>query len=319
MRYFTLSLALVVCASLCSPAPAYAQRGRFRSGRPSSKQVVRQPAKAPASKPVSVSPTSPPVQAPTPDDLADAGAPPKPFEPAMEVDSDEIVRRGDMVEEVGNGHRAEQMDIDIALAVPADDSGKWWICVITKENCKYCDRLKHDFINNKTLKAWVNVEDEDASWAHYQVYRWEDATQRARWAKLKGTPAEIRGFPTIIVQPPLSGDFGPNETIVFKQTGYGGDAEKLSKGMSDKIKQYVAAMNKRRGGVPLIERGGPRTSEASPLGPAEDEEDETIKLPPYEAKDDPNIPLSTDEGAAKKPGGVKQSPAKSIRNKVIGG
>ena len=66
-----------------------------------------------------------------------------------EVDTAEILRRGDMVTYI-NG----VMDDDTAaaadsLAPPPDDSHKWFVTVITTPNCQHCDRLKADLATDR--------------------------------------------------------------------------------------------------------------------------------------------------------------------------
>lgn len=166
-------------------------------------------------------------------------APPETVEGGHEVDVAAVIRRGNFVQEVGEIRQGLEEAIGEALAPPADDSHKWFISVIASDGCQYCERLKHDLLNSQVLQAWVNVRDPTRSWANYQVYRWEDATQKYRWENL-----QIKGFPTILIQPPRSGEFGPNETVVYQRTGYDGDGEKLSNEMSDAIKLYVSKLYK---------------------------------------------------------------------------
>ncbi len=158
-----------------------------------------------------------------------------------EIDQDEIIRRGEWVEKVGEIRANQLHSIEAAFATPPDDSHKWYISIICTKGCKYCDKLKYDFEHDKTLEAWVNVNDPAKSWAHYQVYQIEDQTQKARFSKIR-----IKGFPTLLIQPPRNGNFGSSATVVWQKTGYDGNTEKLSREMSNAIKRYVSAVNEDR-------------------------------------------------------------------------
>lgn len=158
-----------------------------------------------------------------------------------EVDQKEIIRRGEWVEKLGEIHSNQQRSVEAAFATPPDDSYKWYISVICSKGCKYCEKLKYDFEHDVTLQSWVNVNDPAKSWAHYQVYQWEDQTQKPRFSKIR-----VKGFPTLLIQPPRNGNFGSSATVVWQKTGYDGNTEKLSREMSNAIKRYVSAVNEDR-------------------------------------------------------------------------
>jgi len=145
----------------------------------------------------------------------------------------EILRRGDFVERIGDGHRADGPSLFAeAMRPPADDSHKWFISVVSMRACRYCDRLKGDFANSEHLRPFVNASDHTQSWAHYNVYQIEDETQKWRWEGIK-----FGGFPTLLVQPPRNGRFGDPKTVVWQKTGYDGDAKKLA----DELRKAIAA------------------------------------------------------------------------------
>lgn len=152
----------------------------------------------------------------------------------------EVLRRGNMVEMLGEGVSGEDNIIGEVMAPPPDDSDKWYISVVSQAGCPPCERLKADFMESDTLRAWVNVDDPAHSWAHYQVYRIEDETQRYRWEHIR-----LRAFPTLIIQPPRNGKYGKCATVVAQITGYDGNPDKLSKQMSDAIQRYIKHYAKR--------------------------------------------------------------------------
>lgn len=152
----------------------------------------------------------------------------------------EVIRRGNHIELI-DGTQGSDLVGD-AMAPPEDDSHKWFISVITSANCKYCELLKNDIINDKNLKAWINTSSPSKSFTHYNIYRIEDQTQSTwRFKNLK-----IKGVPTIVIQPPLNGEYGPNKTTVAQLTGYNGDAKALSDKIGQAITNYVKTLNQRK-------------------------------------------------------------------------
>jgi hypothetical protein len=131
----------------------------------------------------------------------------------------EIARRGSYVEAIGP---------------PADDSHKWFVSVLTQPNCASCERLKNDFANSPHLRPFVNVQTPADSWAHYHVFNLRDETQSWRWKGLK-----LKTTPTIILQPPVSGDHGNPTTVVLQLDGYDGDAKKLADTLRAGIRRYT--------------------------------------------------------------------------------
>jgi hypothetical protein len=162
---------------------------------------------------------------------------------APEVDRDMVIRLGEMVQHVGgDGIEAEEAQgIMQALAVPPDDSAKWFISIITMKDCAPCARLQADWARSPDLQAFAKPADAKASWAHYSVYDKDDISQAWRWAGIK-----VSTYPTILIQPPRSGAYGDPKTVVFQTSGYS-DPKKLSAAISTAIKRYVAALPKQEG------------------------------------------------------------------------
>lgn len=157
-------------------------------------------------------------------------------QPDAEVDKQEVLRLGDLVQHVGGGHQAPgEQEFCEAMGLPADDNHKWFVSVIGAKNCPHCGRLKKDLEDNEYLRALVNVADQKRSWAHFNWYAAEDKSQQWRWESIK-----LAGYPTILVQPPLNKKHGDPATVVMQQTGYDGDGRKLAHKITATIKAYLA-------------------------------------------------------------------------------
>ena len=140
-----------------------------------------------------------------------------------QVDQAEVMRLGDMVQHVGYVQSDEGADAFVAaMSPPESDADKWFISVITMQGCGACEKLKHDWATNEWLLSLANPANPKKSWAHYRVYDKDDLSQAFRWKNVK-----ITAYPTIIVQPPRSGQFGNPATVVY-QGVYQGDPEKLA-------------------------------------------------------------------------------------------
>lgn len=154
-----------------------------------------------------------------------------------EVDAAEAVRRGESVTVVGEGPRSAVSEaMRLAVAPPPDDSGKWFVTVWSTAGCDPCKVLKKHFRETKELASFVSAPAGQMSWAHYNEYAADDATQKTRREAYRVTK-----FPTIIVQPPINGMWGNPRTVVFYEVGYNGDAKALSTRISDAVRKYAAA------------------------------------------------------------------------------
>lgn len=176
------------------------------------------------------------------DEIAKATAPDS---DVPEIAEWEIQRRGNMVQETGT-IRASDVDIIAdALAVPEDDSHKWFINVVTTDGCKYCDKLKYDIINSDVFRAWINVDEPTKSTCHYQVRDINDRTQADWFAGIKSHLSK-GGFPAVVIQPPKNGEYGPNKTVVAIFHGYAGDPEKTTFEWRNAIIRYVQTLQQRK-------------------------------------------------------------------------
>ena len=162
--------------------------------------------------------------------------PPAPKYP--QVDTAEVLRRGNSVVVAGEGPRGAEEDAMIqATAPPPDDSYKWFIVVIKQPGCEPCARLLSDFQRAPELLAFVSAAEPYKPWAHFVVYDQTDATQQFRLKDYR-----IAGYPTLVVQPPLNGTWGPPGTVVWQTTGYDGNPKKLAQSITKYVRLYAAAM-----------------------------------------------------------------------------
>lgn len=161
-----------------------------------------------------------------------------------EIADHEIRFRGNMAQEIGT-IQADEIDVIAdALAPPADDSHKWWITLVTKDNDKVCEKLKYDLIHTPELKSWVNVDEPGKSYVHYQCRRFEDVTQ-ADWIAPLKERIEKGGVPMIIVQPPKNGEYGLNKHVIAALHGYNGKPDELIKLLGREIKAYVSSLHRK--------------------------------------------------------------------------
>ena len=197
----------------------------------------------------------------------------------------EVVRRGDFVVHTLQRSAAAAEFGDV-IGLPADDSHKWFISVITSKDSPYSDKLRSDLAADPYLTCWVNVKEPGSSWAHYHEYSAQDATQAHRWKAI-----QIAGYPTILVQPPLSGRYGDPQTVVLQVTGYDGKSKALSDLLAATIRRYVQAVPPKAASPAVPNRGmqaGPEDRGAGqlPIGA-----DPPFTLPTTPATPSPNVVL----------------------------
>jgi len=177
-----------------------------------------------------------------------------------QVDQDEIRRLGNFVHEtqLHIGPQAGEGDLFLeAMGPPASDADKWFISVISIRNCAGCQQLKQAWQTDPWLLALANPKHPQQSWSHYHLYNGEDRSQMWRFAKLK-----ISAYPTIVVQPPLSGKYGDGGTVVY-QGMYGGDPKALAQEITTAIRQYVET-RQQPGPTPVIPSQPPQSDELTP-------------------------------------------------------
>lgn len=155
-----------------------------------------------------------------------------------EVDQAEVMRLGDTVQHVGehaSGEAAADAFIS-AMSPPESDADKWFISVVTEPECTACNELLREWDRNPWLQALADPSDPKRSWAHYNRYDKADESQAFRWKQI-----QITSYPTILVQPPLSGTYGDSSTVVY-QGVYSGDPQALARGISYAIRRYITRL-----------------------------------------------------------------------------
>jgi hypothetical protein len=164
-----------------------------------------------------------------------------------QVDTAEVLRRGDMVVIAGEGPRGIAEDsIRAATAPPPDESHMWFVTVIKTNNCSYCTKLHSDFQQAPELLAYVAAVAPYKPWGHYNEYNVSDETQKWRIQHYR-----ITGYPTIVIQPPRNGMWGSPRTVVFQTTGYDGNPKKLAAAITAGVRKYAVTMSKQ--GYPKIQ------------------------------------------------------------------
>lgn len=159
----------------------------------------------------------------------------------------EIARRGYLVQKVDGEIHSEDMLAE-ALALPADDSGKFSLTIVYgATRTPMLDQLKADLLaNSGRLGNWANVKDlargtydvESTSTSHLHV------TFTQAKSPFKEDWSHIKDFPTLVLQAPRSGAFGTPGTVINQKAGYQG-ADDLAKWIEDSIRKYVGAVNHR--------------------------------------------------------------------------
>lgn len=198
-------------------------------------------------------------------------APPK---TPSEVNTEEVIRRGDRVILAGRGPMAtaDAFFAD-ATSPPADDSHKWFVSLIVDDSLE-SRALLFDVVHEPTLSAWMDLNDGKSSWSHVKVYQSNDETTRARWAKIK-----ISQYPVMILQPPTklsnerdprSWEWGPPETVVYQWSGYPAKEAGRAKTRSDQLRSalelYIKTITAKRSATPSAQRANTPV-----VGPGDDE------------------------------------------------
>jgi len=171
-----------------------------------------------------------------------------------EVDTAAVIRRGDHVEHVDGIQSEADAAWGEVTAPPADDSHKWFITVLTMKNCGPCNQLKADWQTSQHLRAFAIPGDQKNSWAHINFYDVENETH-AWWQK----NLKISGYPTILIQPPRTKQYGDPSTVVFQKTGYNGKPEELAAKMSAGMKTYVAKLAQHRSTLAIQKPASPKS------------------------------------------------------------
>lgn len=163
----------------------------------------------------------------------------------LEVDTAAVLRRGDMVTVMGEGPRSGPDEMFIAaVAPPEDDSDQWYVTLFVDEKLP-STQLKAAFQKEPALNCFVAAPAGNRPWAHFNVFNGGDRTQKWRIERYK-----IGSYPTIVIQPPRNGDFGPPDNVVVHIAGFDGDTAALAKKIQEGVRFYTAKMVEQGKAVP---------------------------------------------------------------------
>lgn len=237
------------------------------------------------------------------------GVVPAPAKGAVpQVDKDSVLRRGNLAEHIDGTIRNPAVTLWGQLSgPPASDADKWTIAVISMQRCPTCAKLKQDWASDPELRAFAKPElqNQKESWSHFQWYDKADATQQHQWKDLK-----VTAYPTVIVSPPRTGDYGSPKTVVFQQVyGRGSTPQQLARDIRDAITRYAARYSPTRAAdeeAMLPESGAIAAPPPVAVKPKADlsidqsilpaNPTDHLRIPP--AKPSPSPPLSPEGGTA---------------------
>ena len=222
MKSYLVALAIAV-TSLATAAETGPTNGPFRrvfqqQSVPFVEAVQRASTPAPVAPPFKVETSPAPVPAVAENVTIEIA------QQSSEVDTAEVIRRGDRVTRSGVGPMGtvEQL-IGEATAPPPDDSNKWFITIIVDDG-RDSQALLYDLKHSDKLRAWANPDEPKESWSHLNIYRRDDEKQSYRWKSIK-----IEALPVMLLQPPAklrdeskkdSWIYGPPSTVVWQFNGY---------------------------------------------------------------------------------------------------
>ncbi|HZN34860.1 MAG TPA: hypothetical protein VFB80_13620 [Pirellulaceae bacterium] len=136
-----------------------------------------------------------------------AQLPPPGLPVAGQVDQAEILRRGDLVVEAGEGPRSAAERLFVAgMAPPVDDSDQFYLTIFGKSGDARTEALRKAFETDPALACFVAPQPGTSRpWAHFNVYHADDRTQQFRFQAFKIDPQKL---PVIVFQPPRDGSYG---------------------------------------------------------------------------------------------------------------
>jgi hypothetical protein len=155
---------------------------------------------------------------------------------------EEVNRLDHDVQELGTIQAGPETGVRRAMAPPLDDSDKWFVNFIgagshSSDKEKAATKLLLDDVKTLKFKAYVKPDVAD-SWSHWQEYREDDPLQQDWLAPIRPKLKAV-GLPAIVIQPPSSGKYGPNKTVVCVVGGYDGDARKLQELIRVRVEAYI--------------------------------------------------------------------------------
>ena len=163
----------------------------------------------------------------------------------------EIERRGCLVQKIDGQIGDNTADVLAeALAVPEDDSHKFTLTILygAHRNAQL-DRLKEHLLSAKELEPWVRCKDRGKG--SYDVASTGESHLHCRFDQHKNpfVPDQWSGikvidYPTLLLQPPRSGQWGQPDTAINQRTGYDGNPAKLAEWLKASIGKYVLAYSR---------------------------------------------------------------------------
>jgi hypothetical protein len=206
----------------------------------------------------------------------------------------EISRRGYLVQKIETEIDESAADaLAQAFALPDDDSHKFTLTILYGAfRNRQLDNLKRDLLTAKELEPWVrckdrgrgsyNVESSSESHLHCRFDQHQNPFLPEQWAGIK-----VLDYPTLLLQPPRSGQWGPPSTVINQRTGYDGDPAKLAEWIRASIGKYALAWSRQKQAVNI---GHGDDSAAAVRYPA------PFSVPPQElpAGNDPPSPFPPD-------------------------
>jgi len=113
----------------------------------------------------------------------------------------------------------------------SSDSRKWNMVVFTSDGCIPCAKLKTDFAESKYLSPWGQSTHLD-----FVNINLVSQSQRSAFEVSSGSK-----FPVIVLYPPKGSRYPYR--IVFRQSGYDGDAYRLSHDIYRVASQFIKTVN----------------------------------------------------------------------------
>lgn len=164
----------------------------------------------------------------------------------------EIERRGYLVQTIDSQIGDSPSDVLAeVLAVPEDDSDKFTLTILygVHRNSQL-DRLKEHLLSAKQLEPWVRCRDRGKG--SYDVASTSESHLHCRFDQHKNpfvpkqwSGIKVADYPTLLLQPPRSGQWGPPDTVINQRTGYDGNAAKLAEWIRASIGKYVLAYSRK--------------------------------------------------------------------------
>jgi hypothetical protein len=160
----------------------------------------------------------------------------------------EVQRRGPGVQIIDDQIRDEGLEAYFAaVAIPADDSHKFFLTVVYDKKNDQTDKLKSDLLNSKELAPWVQVKDRGKG--TYDVYSTEDSYMHVNFEP-KANPFNkdrwkwVTTCPCIVLQVPKKGDWGKDGTVVNYKFGYTISPAELSEWIRASFQKYADEFSK---------------------------------------------------------------------------